>query len=240
MSVRVGQASHAPSFPAAAKRLLADAQVRSNVRRATETIRAKRAKVVAEMADWQELRSAAHAIKEHTLRYLDFYLERFEANCARAGGRVHWARDADEANEIVIDLIRGTGQSEVIKVKTMTSDETQLNVALEAAGITPHETDLADLIVQLGEDKPSHIVVPALHRNRAEIRRIFMRKMGLTELSDRAGGPGGGGARLSAREVFESEGRIQRGELCHRRDGLDLRGGVGRQRTNVRDACPKS
>ncbi len=185
MSVRVGQASHAPSFPAAAKRLLADAQVRSNVRRATETIRAKRAKVVAEMADWQELRSAAHAIKEHTLRYLDFYLERFEANCTRAGGRVHWARDADEANEIVIDLIRGTGQSEVIKVKTMTSDETQLNVALEAAGITPHETDLADLIVQLGEDKPSHIVVPALHRNRAEIRAIFMRKMGLTELSDR-------------------------------------------------------
>ncbi len=185
MSVRVGEAAHAPAFPKAAKRLLENAQLRRNVRRATDTIRAKRAKVVAEMADWQELRAAAHEIKEHTLRYLDFYLERFEANCTRAGGQVHWARDADEANRIAIGLIQARGQREVIKVKTMTSDETGLNRALEAAGITPHETDLADMIVQLGEDKLSHIVVPALHRNRSEIREIFLRKMKLAELSDR-------------------------------------------------------
>ncbi|MGD0498219.1 MAG: LutB/LldF family L-lactate oxidation iron-sulfur protein [Bryobacteraceae bacterium] len=184
MSVRVGDAHDAPAFPAAAKRLLKDTQIRRNVRRATETIRAKRAKVVAETADWQELRTAAHEIKEHTLRHLDSYLEQFESNCTRAGGQVHWARDADEANAIVIGLIRKHGQTEVIKVKTMTSDETGLNVALQAAGIAPHETDLADMIVQLGEDKPSHIVCPALHRNRAEVRRIFMRKMNLAELSD--------------------------------------------------------
>jgi L-lactate dehydrogenase complex protein LldF len=181
----VGKADHAPAFPGAAKRLMGNTQIRQNVRRATDTIRGKRAKVVAEMADWEELREAAHAIKEHTLRYLDFYLEQFESNCTRAGGQVHWARDADEANRTVIGLLRGRGQNEVIKVKTMTSDETQLNVALQEAGITAHETDLADMIVQLGEDEPSHIVVPALHRNRAEIRQIFLKKMKLKELGDR-------------------------------------------------------
>ena len=185
MSVRVGKADHAPAFPGAAKRLMGNTQIRQNVRRATDTIRGKRAKVVAEMADWEELREAAHAIKEHTLRYLDFYLEQFESNCTRAGGQVHWARDADEANRIVVGLMRDRGQTEVIKVKTMTSDETQLNVALQEAGITAHETDLADMIVQLGEDEPSHIVVPALHRNRAEIRQIFLKKMKLKELGDR-------------------------------------------------------
>jgi L-lactate dehydrogenase complex protein LldF len=185
MSVRVGKADHAPAFPGAAKRLMGNTQVRQNVRRATDTIRGKRAKVVAEMADWEELREAAHAIKEHTLRYLDFYLEQFETNCTRAGGQVHWARDADEANRIVTGLLQGRGQNEVIKVKTMTSDETQLNVALHDAGITAHETDLADMIVQLGEDEPSHIVVPAMHRNRAEIRQIFLKKMKLQELGDR-------------------------------------------------------
>jgi L-lactate dehydrogenase complex protein LldF len=85
----------------------------------------------------------------------------------------------------VIGLLRERGHNEVIKVKTMTSDETQLNVALQEAGITAHETDLADMIVQLGEDEPSHIVVPALHRNRAEIRQIFLKKMKLKELGDR-------------------------------------------------------
>jgi L-lactate dehydrogenase complex protein LldF len=185
MSVRVGKADRAPAFPGAAKRLMGNTQLRQNVRRATDTIRGKRAKVVAEMADWEELRDAAHEIKEHTLRHLDFYLEQFETNCAGAGGQVHWARDADEANGIVIGLLRERGQTEVVKVKTMTSDETQLNVALQAAGITPHETDLADMIVQLGEDQPSHIVAPALHRNRAEIRQIFLKKMKLGELGDR-------------------------------------------------------
>jgi L-lactate dehydrogenase complex protein LldF len=116
---------------------------------------------------------------------LGIYLEQFEASCTRAGGHVHWAADAGEANRIIVKILQERGRKEVIKVKTMTSDEIQLNPALEAAGITPIETDLADLIVQLGEDQPSHIVVPALHRNRAEIRRIFIEKMKLGSLGDR-------------------------------------------------------
>lgn len=182
MSVRVGRAAEAPAFPVAAKQMVANSQLRHNVRHATDVIRTKRGRVVGEMPDWEQLRSAAKQIKDHTLRHLDSYLEQFEEACTRAGGHVHWARDADEANRIIVELIRKHGQDEVIKVKTMTSDETQLNVALEAAGITPYETDLADLIVQLGEDRPSHIVVPALHRNRLEIREIFLKKMKLDSL----------------------------------------------------------
>lgn len=184
MSIRVGDAAHAEAFPQAAKQLLGNAQLRRNVRRATDTIRNKRAKVVSEMPDWEQLRESARAIKQNVLRNLGPYLEQFEAACAAAGGHVHWAADADEANAIVIDILRARGHSEVIKVKTMTSDETRLNTALEGAGITPWETDLADLIIQLGHDKPSHIVVPALHRNKAEIRRIFLDRMGLTELGE--------------------------------------------------------
>ena len=187
MSVRVGKTAIAEDFPAAAKEALQNDQLRANVRRATDTIRNKRALRVEEMPDWQQLRDSASSIKQHTLAHLDFYLTEFEKNCTAAGGTVHWARDADEANAIAVRLIRefgGPGPQDVIKVKTMTSDEIQMNAALEAARITPIETDLADMIVQMGNDEPSHIVVPALHRNRTEIRDIFRAKMLRPELSD--------------------------------------------------------
>jgi L-lactate dehydrogenase complex protein LldF len=180
--IRIGDAAQAPEFPVAARLALGNAQLRRNVRRATDIIRNKRATVVGEMPDWEDLRESGHQIKDHVLRHLDTYLEQFEDNCTRAGGQVHWARDADEANRIVIDIVQSHHEREIIKVKTMTSDETRLNVALEAAGIIPYETDLADLIIQLGEDRPSHIVVPALHRNRAEIRELFQRTMKLETL----------------------------------------------------------
>jgi L-lactate dehydrogenase complex protein LldF len=182
MSIRVGAAAQSPTFPVAAKAAMADTQLRQNVRHATDVIRAKRALLVAEKPDWQQLRTAASRIKEHTMRHLDRYLVQFEESCVRAGGKVYWATDADEANRIITGIIQSHGGTEVIKVKTMTSDETQLNAALESAGITPYETDLADLIVQLGSDHPSHIVVPALHKNRMQIRQIFLAKMRLDTL----------------------------------------------------------
>ena len=188
MIVRVGKTSSAPAFPMAAKAALQNKQLRSNVHHATDVIRGKRASRVEEMPDWEQLRQAASDIKAHTLAHLDHYLLQFERNLEQAGGKVHWARDADEANKIAISLIRHYGGDaaglEVIKVKTMTSDEIQMNVALETAGITPIETDLADMIVQMGHDEPSHIVVPALHKNRFEIAEIFRRTMNLPDLSD--------------------------------------------------------
>ena len=175
----------APTFPMAAKTMLGDTQLRKNVRHATDVIQTKRARVVGEMPDWQELREAGRQIRQHTMEHLDFYLEEFEANCMRAGGVVHWARDAEEARQIIVRLVKASGSDEVIKVKSMTTEEIQLNSALEAAGIHPFETDLAELIIQLGEDRPSHIVVPALHKNRQQIREIFKRKMNLPELGER-------------------------------------------------------
>ena len=174
----------APPFPKAAKASLQDAQLRANVRRATDTIQAKRRKLVEEKKDWQELRESARQIRAHVLEHLHVYLEEFERNFTRAGGHVHWARNDREAQEIVIAIAKEAGADEVIKIKSMTTEEIHLNDALEAAGIHAYETDLAELIIQLGHDRPSHIVVPALHKNRAQIREIFLREMHLTELGE--------------------------------------------------------
>ncbi|MEV0095785.1 lactate utilization protein B [Streptomyces sp. NPDC050738] len=167
-----------PSFPVAARVAVNDPVLRGNLRHATHTIRAKRAVAVGELSDWAQLRQAGKEIKDRTLRYLDTYLIELEERVTAAGGIVHWAADADEANRIVIDLVKATGESEVVKVKSMATQEIGLNEALEAEGIAAYETDLAELIVQLGEDRPSHILVPAIHRNRGEIREIFARTMG--------------------------------------------------------------
>ena len=174
----VGHLRGTDPFPVAARRALGDAQLRRNLRKATTGIRAKRAAVVAELPDWEELRAAGQAIKARTMADLGRYLEQLEAAVTAGGGIVHWARDANEANAIVTRLALATGATEVVKVKSMVTDEIGLNDALAAVGITAHETDLAELIVQLGHDRPSHILVPAIHRNRAEIRDIFLREMG--------------------------------------------------------------
>jgi len=162
-----------PPFPDNARLAVEDSQLRRNVRKATATIRDRRAGLVVDTPDWRELRHAGAAIKDDVLHHLDQYLEQFERNATARGAHVHWARDAHEATQIVTDLVRATGHTEVIKVKSMATQEIGLVKALESAGIDAHETDLAELIIQLSHDRPSHIVVPALHRNRAEIRRIF-------------------------------------------------------------------
>ncbi|HEX6073964.1 MAG TPA: LutB/LldF family L-lactate oxidation iron-sulfur protein [Micromonosporaceae bacterium] len=164
-------------FPEAAREALADSQLRRNLGNATGAIRAKRAAVVSELPDWEELRAAGEAIKAATMARLDEHLERLEREVTARGGVVHWARDAIEANRIVTDLVRATGAREVVKVKSMATQEIGLNEALAAVGVAAWETDLAELIVQLGHDLPSHILVPAIHRNRSEIREIFRREM---------------------------------------------------------------
>ena len=171
----VGMLRGARTFPEAARQALADPQLRHNVGHATATIREKRASVVAELADWAELREAGRAIKAATMAALDEHLTRLERQVSAAGGVVHWASDADEANQIVTRLVRETGHHEVVKVKSMATQEIGLNEALSQAGIQAYETDLAELIVQLGDDLPSHILVPAIHRNRTEIRNLFLR-----------------------------------------------------------------
>ena len=137
-------------FPTAAKAALADTQLRANIGKATRTIRAKRGAVVGELGeDWETLREAGRALKERTLRHLPEYLEQLERSVTAAGGHVHWARDDKEANAIVAALCAQHGTDEVIKVKSLATDEIELNEGLATHGIAALETDLAGLIVQL-------------------------------------------------------------------------------------------
>src|SRR5262249_1124170 len=196
-----------PPFPVTARQALADGQLRANLARATTTIREKRARAVGEMDDWEQLRAAGTAIKDEELARVPELLEQLEERGTAAGGAVHWAADGSAANAIVAGIAEGHGFTEVVKVKSMATQEIELNTALERAGISVWETDLAELIVQLGHDLPSHILVPAIHRNRTEIRDIFTREMA------GAGRPAPGGltdepaalaeaARLHLREKF--------------------------------------
>ncbi|MEW1669135.1 LutB/LldF family L-lactate oxidation iron-sulfur protein [Streptomyces albidoflavus] len=164
-------------FPKAAHHELRNDQLRRNLRKATHTIRGKRLHVTAELPDWEALRDAGSAIKTDTMNRLPELLEQLERKVTEAGGTVHWARDADEANAIVTRLVAATGSEEVIKVKSMATQEIGLNEHLESQGVRAYETDLAELIVQLADDKPSHILVPAIHRNRDEIREIFLKEI---------------------------------------------------------------
>ncbi len=164
-------------FPKYAKEELKNEQLRANLRFVTHAIRNKRAKVTAEVPDWQDLRNTGESVKNYVLANLPELLEQFERNFTAAGGHVHWARNATEANQIALELIREQGVDEIIKIKSMATAETGLNEFLEENGINAIETDLAEEIVQLGHDRPSHILVPAIHRNRREIRDIFLREI---------------------------------------------------------------
>jgi L-lactate dehydrogenase complex protein LldF len=222
------------SFPKAAAEALRDTQLRHNIGHATKTIREKRERAVGELPDWQELRAAGAAIKDEALLRLDELLLELEERVTAAGGTVHWARDAAEANRIVGDVAEAHGAREVVKVKSIATEETRLNEALAARGIKAWETDLAELIVQLAGDSPSHILVPAIHKNRAEIRELFMRELeGTEDLTDDPAGlaeaarrhlrrrfleakVGVSGANFAVAEtgtiaVFESEGN---GRMC--------------------------
>lgn len=196
-----------PVFPKQAKVELNKPTQRANLRFATTTIRKKRAARVSERPDWQDMRKAGGQVKDRMLRHMDYYLEMLEENLTKNGTKVHWAKDADEANRIIVDLVKSKGVDEVVKIKSMATQETDLNEALEEAGIAAWETDLAELIVQMGHDRPSHILVPAIHRNRAEVREIFLREMklwGRPAPEDVEAVPAqlAGAARLHLREKF--------------------------------------
>lgn len=178
-----------PSFQSKARVALADTQLRRNMGKATTTIRAKRAAVVGELPDWEQLRAAGAAIKDRTLRHLDGYLLQLEEAVQRAGGQVHWARDAAEANAIIAGIVRAHDAREVVKVKSLTTDEIRLNEALADEGITAIETDLAELIIQLAGERSSHILVPAIHKNRSEIRELFLRTIARNSASASGGQP---------------------------------------------------
>ena len=196
-----GGVKPAKPFPEAAHATLADAQMRRNLRHATTTIREKRQRAVAELPDWEALRRHGAAVKDEALASLGTLLPQLEEAVQKAGGTVHWARDSAEACAIVATIAEGHGAREVVKVKSIATDEIDLNDALAARGVHAIETDLAELICQLGDDRPSHILVPAIHRNRAEVRDLFRRKLG-AELPTDDPAALAGAARAYLREKF--------------------------------------
>ncbi len=183
-------------LPGAAHEALGDAQLRRNLgSRPTRSGRSA-PRVVAERAGLGGApRGRPGAQGPRPRGTWTSYLLQFEAAVERAGGHVHWARDGEEADRIVAGLVRATGEREVVKVKSLTTDEIRLNDALAAVGIDVVETDLAELICQLAGEESSHILVPAIHKNRVEIRDLFREKLGLPDLSDEPRRAGRGGPR---------------------------------------------
>ncbi len=163
---------------ARARRTLPDAASVARHDAAVWMLRAKRDAAVAQVPDFEALRTRAAAIKDHTLDQLDHYLARFEEKARAHGVVVHWAPDARSLCEIVETLLRERGVKRVVKSKSMLTEECGLNPWLEARGIDVVDTDLGERIVQLEGEPPSHIIVPAIHRTRAEVGALFHRHMG--------------------------------------------------------------
>jgi L-lactate dehydrogenase complex protein LldF len=141
-------------------------------------MRQNRDQAVAGVPEWEELRELASQIKEHTLTHLDQYLEQFEANATRLGAHVHWARDADEHNAVVYDILQAHQVKSVIKSKSMLQEECSMTPYLQRRGIEVTESDLGERIQQLSDEPPSHIVVPAIHKLRTDVAALFAEKIG--------------------------------------------------------------
>ncbi len=144
---------------------------------ATTTFIERRREAITSVSDWEALRQRARRVKEHTINNLDYYLEQLVEKVQARGGKVHWARTGDDVSQYIIELARARGVKSVVKSKSMATEEIELNHALEAAGVRPIETDLGEYIIQLAHEKPSHIIVPAIHKTRGQISDLFEEKL---------------------------------------------------------------
>ncbi|HEX3944926.1 MAG TPA: lactate utilization protein B [Rhizomicrobium sp.] len=161
------------AFRKAGRAALHDPSLRVALGRLKTHFALGRARAAERYGDWEHLREQGRAIRDYALAHLDALLEQFERNVMSRGGHVHWARDAKEAREIVLQILREAGTKSVIKGKSMVSEEIGLNPFLEANGIEPVETDLGEYIVQLRREPPSHIIAPAFHLNKEDVARTF-------------------------------------------------------------------
>ncbi len=150
----------------------------------TDRSRASRQQAVSEVSDWEELRSEARSIKEEVIDNLGHYLLELEKNVMRVGGKVHWAKDAQEASAIVVDIARKNNVRNVVKSKSMATEEIELNRHLISSGIDTVETDLGEYIVQLCNDHPFHIITPAIHKTKEDISKLFSEKFGVPEYDE--------------------------------------------------------
>ena len=139
-------------------------------------VRTKRDNMAYGLDEWEQLREKASAIKRHTITHLDEYLDQFATNAEKNGVEVHWAKDAEEFNEIVYGILKNHGVKKMVKSKSMLTEECEMNPYLESKGIEVVETDLGERIIQLKGQKPSHIVMPAIHLNHDDVGELFEEK----------------------------------------------------------------
>ena len=187
------------TFDANARIALNDVHLRGALRNATSLFGKRRLEASRSLDNWEELRTQARAIKDETLLHLDQYLEEFTGNAERAGARLHWARDAAEANAIVCRLAHERKARLAVKSKSMVTEEIHLNAALAVAGVEAIETDLGEYIIQLAGETPSHIIAPAIHKTRGQIAELFSEKLGIEKTDDVAR------LTITARQVLRDE-----------------------------------
>ncbi|PHS71139.1 MAG: iron-sulfur cluster-binding protein [Methylophaga sp.] len=164
---------HSKQFKSNVTKALADPELQKSLFTVKKGLVENRAKAISLVSDFELLREKAKQIKQHTLSQLDYYLEEFETNFTAQGGQLHWAKDASEAQQIIVGICHKHNAKTVVKGKSMAGEEISINEALEAAGIEPIETDLGEYIVQLANEPPSHIIVPCVHKTRAQIIELF-------------------------------------------------------------------
>ncbi len=172
------------TFDSNARAALGDVQLRGALRNATSLFGKRRLAAARGLDNWEELRTKARAIKDEVLLNLAQYLEEFVGNAERCGAQVHWARNADEANQIVCLLAKERGAGKIVKSKSMVTEEIHLNAAIEAEGLEVIETDLGEYIIQLAGETPSHIIVPAIHKTKGQIAELFTDKLGIPPTDD--------------------------------------------------------
>jgi L-lactate dehydrogenase complex protein LldF len=172
------------TFSENAKAALKDVQLRGALRHATTLFGRRRREAAASLSNWEDLRSEARAIKDEVLLHLDRHLEKFVENAEKRGAKIHWARDAAEANDIICQLTLARGARNVVKSKSMTTEEIHLNTALERAGMQVVETDLGEYIIQLADETPSHIIAPAIHKTKRQIAELFTAELGMPPTDD--------------------------------------------------------
>ncbi len=172
------------TFRENARAALADKHLRGALKNATSLFGERRKAAASSLPNWEDLRSQARATKDEVLSHLDKYLEEFVRMAESRGAKIHWARDAAEANAIICGLAAECKARVIVKSKSMTTEETHLNTALEAAGMQVVETDLGEYIIQLADEPPSHIIAPAIHKTRGQVAELFTAELGIPPTDD--------------------------------------------------------
>jgi L-lactate dehydrogenase complex protein LldF len=180
----VSESEPATPFRERAGQALRDSFLQEALTIATTKFIGLRREAFDEFPEGEALRDRAREIKEATLQRLDHYLDRLIDNVERRGGHVHYATTSEEARGIVLDIARRTGARTAVKSKSMATEEIHLNDALEAAGVTPIETDLGEYIIQLAHERPSHIIAPAIHKTKGQVAELFARELKRETVAD--------------------------------------------------------